>query len=105
MTEARSIPLPERAAIPSEAKLGELVEQREYLIDGELRHWSGPMKDAISAIELDGDDGPSAVVVGRFPKMGADDSMAALDAAVRAFDRGRGEWPTASVSERILAVE
>lgn len=31
--------------------------------------------------------------------------MAALDAAVHAFDNGRGEWPTMSVADRIICVE
>ena len=37
--------------------------------------------------------------------MDQDAAMAGLNAAVRAWDYGRGEWPTMSVATRIAAVE
>ena len=37
--------------------------------------------------------------------MGEQQSDAALDAAVRAYDSGRGEWPTMTVAERIACMQ
>ena len=44
-------------------------------------------------------------VIGKVPAMDEATAMAALDAACRAWDEGRGPWPTMTVSARIEAVE
>ena len=44
-------------------------------------------------------------VIGSYPLLDEAESLKALDAAVRAYDYGRREWPAISVAERIAAVE
>ena len=44
-------------------------------------------------------------IIGQVPAMDEETAMAALNAAVRAWDYGRGPWPTMSVASRIAAVE
>lgn len=84
----------------------ELVEQREYLIDGQLRRWDGPVKEVRSPLACAGAGGADGrVVLGHHPLLGEPEALAALDAAVRAYDSGRGAWPTRPVEGRIAAVE
>ena len=87
--------------IPAEARLAALVEQREYLVDGELRRWEGAMQEVISPVCVPTAEGPARQPIGSFPLMTEREALAALDAAVRAYDHGRGKWPTMSVADRI----
>ncbi|MBN1676831.1 MAG: NADP-dependent glyceraldehyde-3-phosphate dehydrogenase [Kiritimatiellae bacterium] len=91
--EPADIPPPFRPALP--------VHQTEYLVDGEIRHWSGPSQEVLSAVCAPGGAGPSPVVLGDYPLLGVAEAKAALEAACRAYDNGRGAWPTLSVAERI----
>ncbi|WP_371911736.1 NADP-dependent glyceraldehyde-3-phosphate dehydrogenase [Pseudomonas sp. ok272] len=81
------------------------LEQREYLVNGELRTWHGPLAVVRSPVYLVGDTGDEQVVLGSTPLLDAQTALTALDAAVRAYDRGQGSWPTLRVAERIQHVE
>lgn len=84
-------------AVPAAYRLPDLVEQREYLVAGELRNWNGPFQEVLSPIGVQG----QPTVIGRYPLQGEKEALAALDAAARAYDHGRGSWPTCGVEERI----
>lgn len=90
--------------IPAEHRL-EHFAQRHYLCAGELRLWSGPMQEVLSPVCFSGDNEPQPVVIGSFPLLGETESLAALAAAVAAYDHGRGLWPTMTVSDRIDRVQ
>ena len=96
---------PTEDEIPADARLPGPIEQREWLVGGELRTWEGPLKEARSPVCVRRDGALEQALVGRFPSMDEEAALAALDAASRAFDRGRGAWPTMSVAERIGRVE
>ncbi|MBP7148780.1 MAG: NADP-dependent glyceraldehyde-3-phosphate dehydrogenase [Acidobacteria bacterium] len=97
---------PAPGEIPPEVRLPGLVEQREYLVGGELRRWDGPLDDHTSPVCLRDDSGAlSRAPVGRSPRLTRTEALAALAAATRAYDRGRGAWPTMSVADRIGHVE
>ncbi|MBD2770266.1 NADP-dependent glyceraldehyde-3-phosphate dehydrogenase [Hymenobacter sp. BT664] len=97
---------PDEAAIPAAWRRPEPLHQREYLLDGELRQWAGPTQEVLSPIQLRQPDGSLLpIVIGSYPLLDEAESLRALEAAVRAYDHGRGEWPTRSVGERIAAVE
>ncbi len=81
------------------------LEQREYLVDGVLRTWDGPLIDVTSPVCLRENGACRPAFLGRYPSLGPDQALAALDAAVRAFGGGRGAWPTLPVAERIRHVE
>jgi glyceraldehyde-3-phosphate dehydrogenase (NADP+) len=49
--------------------------------------------------------GEKRVHIGSTPLLDADTALTALDAAVRAYNRGQGEWPTMRVVDRIRHVE
>ena len=95
--ESHQIPDPHRLALP--------VEQTEYLVDGELRTWTGPMVEVISPVMWRNGTTLSPIVLGHYPSLGEKESQEALAAAARAFDSGRGRWPTMSVGERIDCME
>ncbi len=105
---------PATAAIPENVRLSAPVDATRFLLDGSVRQWHGRCADVLSPVcaRRDGasasrnpDGDISQVPLGRFPMMAADDALAALDSAVRAYGRGAGEWPTMSVAERIRCVE
>ncbi|RFS16045.1 NADP-dependent glyceraldehyde-3-phosphate dehydrogenase [Emticicia sp. C21] len=82
------------------------VHQKEYLVGGEMRQWTGKTQDVYSPVYVKGTDGKfESKYIGSFPITDTAEAMEALDAAVKAFDSGRGEWPTMSVSERIGCME
>ncbi len=83
----------------------DLVEQREYLCDGEIRRWDGPQFDVLSPVCEVVDGASRQVRLGSYPLLTETEALAALDAACRAFDRGRGAWPTMSVEQRIRHLE
>ncbi len=87
--------------IPSEFRLSGTLTQKKYLLNGELIEWSGPMQEVFSPVCLKTPDGLVRATIGSFPLMGETDALAALDAAVQAYDHGRGLWPIMSVGERI----
>lgn len=82
------------------------IEQRSVLVNGEMRDWTGPVKNVLSPVMVRGSDGGLRQMrIGSHPSGDVEAAIAALDAAVAACDSGRGAWPTMRVSERILAMQ
>lgn len=82
------------------------IEQRRILVGGEIRDWAGPTKDVLSPVMVRDDDGRlTQVRLGSHPFGNVDSALVALDAAVAAYDNGRGVWPTMRVSDRIAAMQ
>ncbi|GGJ86649.1 NADP-dependent glyceraldehyde-3-phosphate dehydrogenase [Pseudomonas matsuisoli] len=91
--------------IPEQYRLEGQTEQREYLVDGELRFWKGPLATVRSPVYLSTPNGDEQVILGSTPQLDSETALVALDAAVRAYDSGQGAWPTMRVAERIHHVE
>ncbi|MES2454743.1 MAG: NADP-dependent glyceraldehyde-3-phosphate dehydrogenase [Bacteroidota bacterium] len=91
--------------IPEEFRLKEEVNQREYLSNGAMHPWDGAVHQVLSPICIQTPDGLKRKVIGTYPLCDEKEAMEALDAAVKAYDNGRGEWPTMSVADRITCVE
>lgn len=87
--------------IPEAYQLQSPIDQRDYLINGELRHWDGDMETVFSPVHLQVGGELIPATVGQFPSLTENESLAALDAATAAYDRGQGLWPTMSVAQRI----
>ncbi len=96
---------PTESQIPAEYNLTEPIEQREYLVNGEMRQWAGKTQDVWSPIYVQTPNGLEQKRIGSYPITNPEDAMEILDAAVKAFDHGRGEWPSMSVAQRIECVE
>ncbi|HOW65690.1 MAG TPA: NADP-dependent glyceraldehyde-3-phosphate dehydrogenase [Candidatus Paceibacterota bacterium] len=92
-------------AIPAAYRLDPRYYERWYLINGEVREWNGPLAEIHSPICLRDGGALRRPMIGHVPAMDEPTAMAALDAAVQAWDEGRGRWPTLTVSARIEAVE
>ena len=91
--------------IPTQWKLKEFIEQREYLINGQLRTWEGPMNEVVSPITINNGNGNLKNIIGCTPLLTEKESLEALDAAVLAYNNGTGEWPTMVFKKRINHVE
>ena len=96
---------PSAENIPETWRLGAPLEQRDYLVNGELRRWDGPLATVRSPVWLKEGADERQVVLGSAPLLDADTALTALDAAVQAYDKGRGAWPNMRVAERIQHVE
>ncbi len=91
--------------IPARHRLPVSIEQTEYLINGTFRHWQGPTGETFSPVRLRTTEDLAPVRIGSYPLLTEAESLTALDAAVAAYDHGRGRWPTMSVTERIGHIE
>ena len=78
-----------------------------YLVGGDILPWDGPMANVYSNIffstNSEGESKPT--LIGSVPDMHEKSSIDALNAAVQAFSRGQGLWPTMKVKDRIACVE
>jgi len=86
--------IPERWRLPR-------VDVRHFLINGELRAWDGSCQQVTSPVCVDAGVEPQRVPIGSFPLLDAKTAREALEAALFAYDHGRGAWPTMTVGERI----
>ena len=96
---------PVEADIPEQFRLNMPLDQTGYLIDGQMRQWDGPFQEVRSPVFVRTASACERQLVGRFPLLTAEESLTALDAAVRAYDCGRGSWPTLPVAGRIACVQ
>lgn len=92
-------------SIPEAFRILEPIEQREYLINGEMKIWAGSLNPVLSPVVLKNGVEFEQKVIGSTPLLTTRESLEALDAAVQAYNLGNGEWPTMSVTQRIDHVE
>lgn len=105
MTKILSDVFPEEGSVPEQFNVEGTIDQREYLLNGDLKTWSGPLNPVVSPVYIKSGETLKQKVLGSTPLLTAKEAMDALDAAVRAYDLGRGSWPTRSVTGRIEYVE
>jgi glyceraldehyde-3-phosphate dehydrogenase (NADP+) len=96
---------PRAADIPEALLNGIPCIQSGYLVNGEIRVWEGPRQEVLSPVWVAGDTGLKPFFIGEYPLLTEAEALQALDAAVTAYDHGRGLWPTLSVAERIDHME
>jgi acyl-CoA reductase-like NAD-dependent aldehyde dehydrogenase len=96
---------PVAGEIPKEFDLTQPIEQKEYLVNGEMRQWKGKTQDVWSPIYVKTDKGFEQKRIGSYPITDAADAMEVLYAGVKAYSNGRGEWPSMTVAQRIECVE
>jgi len=94
-----------RDEIPQQARLPGTIEQREYLCDGVLRRWEGPLQDVESPIYLQNGSRLDRERIGAYPLLTGREALEVLAAGTRAWNQGRGVWPTMPIEGRIRAVE
>jgi len=93
--------------IPENLQLKTPVHQRQILLDGELVEWNGPTHLVYSPMYVKNSSGETETqfVIGSYPLATDKEAKLALDAAVSAYDSGRGEWPSSPVQVRIKHLE
>ena len=91
--------------IPEPFALQNEVHQREYLCNGEMKAWNGKVHEVYSPVCIRTENGLHRKLIGTYPICTEAEAFEALDAAVAAYDNGRGHWPTMSVADRIACVE
>lgn len=91
--------------IPAAYNLPNEIHQRSYLSNGEMKEWNGTVHTVLSPICIQTSEGLKRKVIGTYPVCTEKEAMEALEAAVTAYNHGRGEWPTMSVANRIKCVE
>lgn len=96
---------PDQENIPSSVALPGYMEQREYLLDGKMVTWQGDMSPVASPVFVRQGNELKQQIIGSTPLLTSKEALEALDAAVRAYDQGHGEWPLMSVANRIEHVE
>lgn len=79
------------------------VNACQWLVDGKLEAWVGDTAPVLAPI-FRADTG-APVQLGVSPMMKEKDALRALDAARKAYNNGRGQWPTSSPGVRIAAME
>ncbi|TPX33094.1 hypothetical protein SmJEL517_g03947 [Synchytrium microbalum] len=78
------------------------IGEPKYLIDGEIKIWGGDVFAVESPICY---KGGARIKIGTYGMLGAPEAESAVQAAVAAYGRGRGDWPRMSSAGRIAAVE
>ncbi|MEO5787846.1 MAG: NADP-dependent glyceraldehyde-3-phosphate dehydrogenase [Gelidibacter sp.] len=91
------------STIPEQFRIKSLIHQNSYLVDGELKSWSGESSEVHSTISSTEVYQPT--LLGTIPTLGEKEALDALDAAVNAYDKGQGLWPTMKVKDRIDCME
>lgn len=79
---------------------------RRLLLDGELLGWDGPVQPIRSAVCVrDAQGSLTQIELGPAAQATREIGLRAVEAAAQAWAGGRGDWPRASVEERIGCVE
>lgn len=91
--------------IPTDFILHEEIHQTEYLSNGEMKKWSGDTHKVYSPICIKNGNLLERKLIGTYPVCTYKEAEESLNAAVKAYNNGRGIWPTMSVADRIRCVE
>lgn len=70
--------------IPEKFKITSLVHQNTYLVNGELKPWSGETATVFSTISST--DEYKQTILGTVPQLEEEQALEALDSACNAFD-------------------
>jgi len=96
---------PKDSDIPQQFNITEPLRQTEYLVNGKLSRWNGPAQNVLSPIYTNLGSETKQKVLGSYPLLTEKESMEVLNAAVTAYDNGKGAWPTMAIEERIRHLE
>ena len=89
--------------IPNKYKIENQLHQTTYLVDGELKEWTGETAKVYSTISSTEKYEPT--LLGTTPNLTEKEALEALNSAYKAYDKGQGLWPTMRVVDRIECME
>lgn len=90
-------------SIPEKYQIKETITQDTYLVNGELKKWTGQTSEVYSTISSTSTY--QKTLLGTIPTLGETEALEALNSAVSAYDKGQGLWPTMKVVDRIACME
>lgn len=96
---------PEATSIPKQVQIPTYIEQREYLVDGQMLTWNGELSPVASPVCLKEGTEFKQQIIGSTPLLTSKEALDAMEAAVKAYDQGHGVWPMMPVVDRIRHVE
>jgi len=79
------------------------VDGARVLIGGEVKPWTGPCTEVFSPIYCM--ETQKRICIGRQATLSPKEAVQAVEAAAKAWGRGRGEWPRKTLEQRVEAVE
>ena len=92
--------------IPEQYQIKNQFHHNSYSINGDLSIWDGPISKVYSSIRTVNNNGEiSPTLLGSIPDMDESKAIKALEAATKAFDQGKGVWPTMKVADRIKCMQ
>lgn len=93
--------------IPEDIRLTGPLFQRHILINGQLRDWDGPTQTVTSPVFVRKEQADIAepFLIGSYPLATIKEANEALESVVKAFDHGRGKWPSMFMQERVDCLE
>ena len=77
------------------------IHSNKYLVNGVLKHWTGAKAEVYSNIYY---ENGAPTLLGSVPDMDSEAANEAINSAVAAFDKGKGDWPTMKVKDRIACM-
>jgi len=87
--------------IPEEHLLKEKIHQEYFLMDGKLHYWEGDQQKVYSPV-LTAENGEyTRFFIGSYPLMNEDTALKSLNSALKAFNNGRGAWPSMMIERRL----
>ena len=89
--------------IPKQYQIIKPLDQKTYLINGELKIWTGKTTEVYSTISST--DNYQPTLLGSIPYMEKETAIEALTSACEAYGKGQGSWPTMKVEGRIACME
>ncbi|WP_299799342.1 NADP-dependent glyceraldehyde-3-phosphate dehydrogenase [uncultured Maribacter sp.] len=89
--------------IPEEFQITSTIDQKHYLVNGELKEWKGETTEVYSTISSTKEY--KSTLLGSIPDLQEAEALDALDGALKAYDKGQGVWPTMHVKDRIECME
>ena len=93
----------EVSIIPEEFQIKKEIHQKTYLVNGELISWEGSTTEVYSTISSS--VSYKRTLLGSIPDLGEKEALMALEGALKAYDQGKGTWPTMKVRDRIECME
>jgi glyceraldehyde-3-phosphate dehydrogenase (NADP+) len=96
---------PTTETLPADVRVSPDDHPPRYLIDGRVHRHDGEAQPVRSRVARRTDSGLEDVLVGHEAQLTPTMAEEAMDAAVRAWGKGAGPWPSASPEERIGAIE
>ncbi|CAE7588239.1 gapN [Symbiodinium sp. CCMP2456] len=79
------------------------VDGAKTLIGGQVKPWPGIFSEIFSPVYCS--ETGERICIGRQATMSPKESVLAVQAAAKAWDLGRGEWPRKTLEQRVAAVE